>query len=373
MKVSRGALLPALLLAACSSSSSDGGPSTTPPVATPQPPQVSQPAPPSRPPECEAQDTVLQAAIDGARKSPSAVLAVKNAACGTTAYFSGDAKNGDKDSLWRIGSVTKTFVSAVILSLLDEQKLTLDDPISKYVTGIPSGDSITLTMLLAHTSGLYNYTEAFGFDETKTYTPADLVALATGAQPYFAPGQGFHYSNTNYVLLGMVAAQVGGAKISALVRTRALEKAKLAHTFFDGEETPIGTIGKGFGVSGADETNQVNMTGPWAAGAMVATASDLVEWATTLYATDAILSAPTRALMTANAGANQYGLGVIVLPASVTLGGGVGLGHDGQIDGYNTQMFYFAAKETAIAAIVDQDGTDANDISLAALKVLFEK
>jgi D-alanyl-D-alanine carboxypeptidase len=360
---------------ACGGGSSDDAASPEP--AAPPPPPPEAPPAPARSPACVEQDTKLQAALDGARTTKNAMLSVKNAACGTSVYVSGDPKNATQESLWRIGSITKTFTSAVILSLVAEEKIALADPLEKYVPGVPGGDGVTVRMLLNHTSGIFSYTESPKFDQTKTYTPSELVALATEHARYGAPGEAFHYSNTNYVLLGMIAEIAGGAKLGALVRARAIAKAGLTHTFFDGEEPVEGVLAKGFGVSGEDATNAVNMSGPWAAGAIVASGADLAEWVAALYGSNAVLDAPTRALLTEGAitslEGGTYGLGVIVLPASVTAGGGKALGHDGAIDGYQAQAFYFTGKETAIASVVNSTSGDPNAISLAAAEVLFAK
>jgi D-alanyl-D-alanine carboxypeptidase len=359
----------------CACSSSTGGTPGGDPTPAAIPP-VDPPAP-ERDPACVDQDTKLQAALDGARKSPNAVLAVRNAACGTSVYVSGDPKNADTGSLWRIGSITKTFTSTVIMSLVAEGKISLDDPLSKYVADVKGTDGVTVRMLLNHTSGIFNYTESKAFDQSKKYAPADLVALATANAAYFAPGQGWHYSNTNYILLGMIGEKAGGAKIGALVRARAIAKAGLEHTFFDGEEALGGTLAKGFDSAGDDVTTAVDPSGPWSAGAIAASGADLADWVFTLYGTDEVLDAPTRALLTKDAytslDTGTYGLGVIVMSSQETGGRGTALGHDGAIAGYFSQAFYFTTKNASIAAVVNADGASPNDITLAAMTVLFPK
>ncbi|MBK7396079.1 MAG: beta-lactamase family protein [Myxococcales bacterium] len=327
-----------------------------------------------RPDACTAIDGELQAALDSARgKNPNATLAVQDEACGLRAFVSGDAANATPTTLWRMGSVTKTFVSAVILGLVKEGKVALTDPLSKWVDAVPKTDGVTVRMLLNHTSGIFNYTEdpAFFTDRTKKWTPREIVDLATKTDPYFAPGADFHYSNTNYALLGMIAEKAGGKKISALIRERAIGPAGLSATFFDGEEAVVGTMTKGF-TGTKDVTFISDMSGPWAAGAMVAPAIDLARWASTLYGTTKILDADQRKTLLADpASGGNYGLGVVILKPAVTVGGGQALGHDGAIDGFATQMFWFEGKKTAVASIVNKTGGDANAITLAAVRILF--
>ncbi len=323
---------------------------------------------------CTAIDGELQAALDGARgKNPNATLAVQDEACGLRAFVSGDAATATPTTLWRIGSVTKTFVSAVILGLVKDGKVALTDPLSKWVDSVPKTDGVTVRMLLNHTSGIFNYTEdsAFFLDRKKKWTPREIVDLATKNDPYFAPGTDFHYSNTNYALLGMIAEKAGGKKISALIRERAITPAGLAATFFDGEEPVVGTMTTGF-TGTKDVTFISDMSGPWAAGAMVGPAIDLARWASGLYGSTKILDLDQQKTLLADpAASGRYGLGVVILPATATAGGGRAFGHDGAIDGFATQMFWFEGKKTAVAAIVNKSGGDVNAITLAAIKILF--
>jgi D-alanyl-D-alanine carboxypeptidase len=254
--------------------------------------------------------------------------------------------------------------------LVGEGKLTLDDPLAKWVTNVPNSDGVTVRMLLNHTSGIYNYTEISSFtkDLQKVWTPRELVEFATMEPPYFAPGSDFHYSNTNYVLLGMIAEAAGGAKVGALVRARALDKAGLTHTFFDGEETVTGTMARGFSSTGRDVTNAVHPSGPWAAGAMVASPADLADWVAALYGSSRVLGDNERAALTADA-QGGYGLGVVVEgPAG---NAGSSLGHGGAINGFYTDAFYYPDHDTAVAAIVNEDGASPGILMSGARRILF--
>src|SRR3954454_18031635 len=133
------------------------------------------------------------------------------------------------DDHFRIGSNTKTFTGTVILQLVDEGKLGLDDPVSKYQPEVPNGENITIRQLLDMTSGLYNYSEDKDFNETldtepdKVWTPEEVVEIGFKNEPYFAPGEGFHYSNTNTVLLGMIVEQLTGKSLEQEFQERLFE------------------------------------------------------------------------------------------------------------------------------------------------------
>ena len=132
----------------------------------------------------------------------------------------------------RIGSITKSFTGTVVLQLVDEGWLGLDDPISRHLAGVPNGDNITIRQLLNMTSGLYNYSEDRGFNESldadpgRVWTPEELLAIGLGRQPYFPPGTGFHYSNTNSVLLGKLVEAGDGRSIGTGIRAEYLPAAQ---------------------------------------------------------------------------------------------------------------------------------------------------
>ena len=127
---------------------------------------------------------------------------------------------------FRIASNTKTMTAAVIVLLAQEGKLRFDDPVSKYVEGVPSGDDITVSELLKMRSGLYNYTsapelaESLDRDPTRVWTPEELLAIAFKRPLAFAPGKEFDYCNTNYALLGRIAEKVSGAPLAKIFQDR---------------------------------------------------------------------------------------------------------------------------------------------------------
>ncbi len=132
----------------------------------------------------------------------------------------------DADTHFRIASNTKTMTAAVIMLLAQEEKLSLDDPVSKYVPDVPNGDRISITDLLKMRSGLYNYTndpiisKTIDTDPAKVWTPAELLAIAFAHPPNFPPGKEYEYNNTNYALLGLVAENVDGKPLAQVMHDR---------------------------------------------------------------------------------------------------------------------------------------------------------
>ena len=228
----------------------------------------------------------------------------------TTAYGTGvrDAQHAiSAEDHIRVGSVTKTWTTTVILQLVQEGKLSLDDPVSKHYADVPNGDAITVEQMLTMRSGLFNYTEtlelnsAMDTDPQRAWKPEELVALAFAHPPYFAPGQGFHYSNTNTVLLGLIAEKVDGKPLGQLFKERIFEPLGLKGTVFPDissnsvpEPHPQGYFfgdnvltmtnpalpedmqkEAAAGTLAPNDVTNVNPSWAWAAGSGISTAADL--------------------------------------------------------------------------------------------------
>src|SRR6266478_7260788 len=154
------------------------------------------------------------------------------------------------DTHFRIASNTKTMTAAVIVLLAQEGKLSLDDPVSKYVSGVPDGDNITIAELLNMRSGLYSYDDDPEFwaildrDPTKVWSPAEVLAIAFKNAPYFPPGTGFHYSNDNYALLGLIAEKIDGKPLAQAMQDRLFGPLGLQHTLLPG--STVSTIPEPF-------------------------------------------------------------------------------------------------------------------------------
>jgi D-alanyl-D-alanine carboxypeptidase len=161
---------------------------------------------------------------------PGAFLLLRTPDGEFTSAYGATVLDGDAaptaDTHVRIGSNTKTWTGTVILQLVGEGLLGLDDPVSAYRPDVPNGASITIRMLLNMRSGLYNYTEDLGIaeamdaDPQRAWDPEELVAVGLAGPPYFAPGEGYHYSNTNTVLLGLIAEQLTGTDLPTLFADR---------------------------------------------------------------------------------------------------------------------------------------------------------
>ncbi len=189
----------------------------------------------------------------------------------------------DTRDIFRIGSLTKTFTATVILQLIDEGKVRLDDSLYKYYPKVPNSKNITVRQLLNMTSGLHSYTEiewvqeAFFTHRFRAWSPEELVKAAISVKPDFPPGKGFHYTNTNYVLLGMIIEKVTGNKLEFEIKKRIIDRLRLSHTVFPiGPEIGEGAIhGYMYEDGKPEDWTKENVSWGWAAGAMISNMYDI--------------------------------------------------------------------------------------------------
>ena len=250
---------------------------------------------------------------------------------------------------FRIGSITKGYVSTVVLQLVGEGRLTLDDTVERWLPGlVPNGAGITVRQLMNHTSGLYNYTDvpfylALLRDPLKTWRPLQLVHLAVAHPPDFAPGASWKYSNTNYILLGLIVAAVDGvsqpldmAAPAFEVYRRIVAPRGLWHTRFPLTDPDIhGPHPHGyvidlppeFGFPPVLDMTRFDPSWAWTAGAIVSTLDDVADFHRALFTGELLGPEQQRELETTVAAGDgvDYGLGVFKLDTPC----GTAWGHDG--------------------------------------------
>ncbi|MCX4630990.1 serine hydrolase domain-containing protein [Streptomyces sp. NBC_01443] len=260
----------------------------------------------------------------------------------------------------RIASETKTFTVTAMLELVDDGLVGLDDPVSKYVAGVPDGGRITLRQLAGMRSGLFPYTadpdfvQALVADPRRQFTPKELLAYGFRHPNTFGPGEKFQYANTNTVLLGLVVEKVSGLSLADFIHQRVDRPAQLGRTLFPpaaefpsphahgySDLTPTGRT--------ADATDW-NPSWGWAAAAMISDLHDLRRWARIL-ATGTLLSPATQAerlkmLPTGLAG-NEYGLGIFDNHGWI--------GHNGSLPGYECVAVHLPSRRATLVVLINTD------------------
>jgi D-alanyl-D-alanine carboxypeptidase len=382
----------AVAIAVAGCGASPGGTPTPTPSPTPTPTPTPTPLPsiypvPTTQPQVaaaapaavldDATAGALQTAIDTVKnkyKIPGLSVAVVFPDGATWTGQSGYAVSASKtavtpDTLFSVGSISKTFTGALALRLMEQGVIGLDDPLAKYLPNFPNASKITIRMLMNHTSGIRDIFEAaifknFDANHSKRWTADQVLALIS--RPYFAPGAGYHYSNTNFIILGEVIEKATGKTVAELVHSEFLAPLGLDHTFLQWEEAPNGPLAHGYAGSASKQTDisagQALMpyvseaTAVGAAGGVVSTAKDIATWATALYdgafldeateasMTDVTLTAPFKPPL-------MYGLAFEQLP----IAGRLAWGHRGHLDGFWSTVAYFPDLHVTVALLTNSD------------------
>ncbi|MFE9323199.1 serine hydrolase domain-containing protein [Nocardia sp. NPDC052278] len=306
---------------------------------------------------------------------PGAVVVVKSPKQGNWAAAFGiraidTSEPMTVDDYFRIGSNTKTMTSTVILQLAQDGKLSLDDPIDKYWPGVPNGDRITIAQLNEMRSGLYSYTfdpqfnAALDNEPKKVWTPEELLAIAFAHPVNFQPGEKFEYSNTNFILLGLVIEKLTNMTAAENLRKRIFEPLGLEDTSLPAPTdssipdphpqgyafgTNVSTIDtyalppaqRAEAVAGTlKPTNQtdINVSWAWTAGGAISTADEMATYVQALVG-GRLLDAKMQKtrldsiqpIDPANPDQAGYGLGIVRFGTHL-------IGHDGQLPGFMTFM-----------------------------------
>jgi D-alanyl-D-alanine carboxypeptidase len=259
---------------------------------------------------------------------------------------------------FRIGSNTKTFVISVLLQLVDEGKLNLDDPLSKFALGvtIPNAEHITIRELCEMRSGLFEAYDTPEIDPLKltgemTFDPRTLIGWAVRQKPYFAPGTAYKYSNTNYLLLGLVIESVTNDSVADQIRTRLLVPFDLTETSYPATQAMPAPWAHGYGLGQHGDWEDVSNTIPvslmGAAGEMISDVADMKRWVA-LYVTG-----KTNAAATQRERLNCIPIGEGNLAFGLGIGCSAGwYGYTGGLPGYNTAGYYFPSSGVTIIAWV---------------------
>ncbi|MCW6006970.1 beta-lactamase family protein [Micromonospora sp. CPCC 205371] len=254
----------------------------------------------------------------------------------------------------RVGSITKTFVATTILQLAGERRLGLDDPVGTLLPDVVTGEvgeRVTVRMLLNHTSGIGNYTDAIFTTldtlesvRTITYTPKELVAIALDMPRTGEPGATYSYSNSNYILAGLIIQRLTGNDPAAEITRRILRPLRLTDTYFPGADPTIRRphAGAYFAALGVRDFSTYNMTWAWMAGELISTTSDLNDFYKALFGGKLLSPALLAQMRTtvpfdpSTPESGGYGLGVYFIDTPC----GQIWGHDGGVVGQVTVSWH---------------------------------
>lgn len=267
------------------------------------------------------------------------------------------------DTAFRLGSLTKQFAAAVVLQLAGEGRLSLDDPVRKFVPGFPDpGGGATVRQLLNHTSGIQSYTDLPGWDApaaiARPQTTAQLIARFADRPAQFEPGTDYRYNNSGYVLLAAVIEQVTGRPWEEAVGRRLTAPLGLTSIGHGRRESSTPGFATGYTRRGDGSWTRaplIDMSVPSAAGALIGTAHDMARWSLALHGGKVV---------------PQLLYAEMVSPAelkggrSAPYGFGLGLGevrglpavmHSGGIQGFRTFALYVPSRRLGVTVLTNSD------------------
>ncbi|MFY2786894.1 serine hydrolase domain-containing protein [Rhodococcus sp. MALMAid1271] len=313
------------------------------------------------------------------------------------------------DSHFRIGSITKTMVATLMLQLVRDGRIRLDDPVSMYRSDVPNGDQIPISQLLDMQSGLFSYTESWSFNQTLdnepeyVWDPEDLLSISNSNSPYFPPGGGFRYTNTNTILSALIIEQITGQPLAALLYDHIFKPLGLtdttfpaaadnsmpdpyAHGYLYGTNTSAlssvalsnaeATAARAGSELPSDVTN-LNPSWIWAAGGSISTAADVASYARSLVGSSdpigdelqrqRLASVEPRAVEPSEI---EYGLGLESF--------GPMIGHDGAIPGYQSFMGHDPDRNITVVVLCNlrdgvSGGRPANEIAYNIIRSLYPR
>ena len=258
------------------------------------------------------------------------------------------------DTKFRIGSVSKQFTAAAILRLAEEGKLSLADPLEKHFPGFPKG--VVLRQLLNHTSGIHSYTEKPEFlgKVAKPIAPDDLIAWFRNDPPDFAPGEGFHYNNSAYFLLGEVVAKVSGKPFATCLDEMFFGPLGMKHTGIYRNASPPPAAAAGYSIAEGKATPALDWDMSWAggAGALYSTVGDLFLWNEALFGGKILKQASFKDMITPvklpeGVDGMNYGYGLMMselsrLPA---------IGHGGGLNGWSSDLMRLPDQDCTVVGL----------------------
>jgi D-alanyl-D-alanine carboxypeptidase len=274
-----------------------------------------------------------------------------------------------------------------VMQLAAEGTLSLDDPLSAWLPDYAHHNGATLRQLLAHTSGIFNYFEhpsysarVFGQPD-HSWTPSEIVRDFAAA-PYFPAGTRYHYSNTGFVLLGMVIEQATGNSLDAELRSRLFEPLGMGDTFFQGEQAPPARAAHGYLVGRTGNARLINdgtdyrpttsaATVAWAAGSIAASGADLAVWARALY--DGSVVEPEYLAQMTDFSANPYsGLAYGLGTRTRWLHGYQAVGHTGSLRGFAAAMWHFPDQDITVVVLSNRGRVDVLPVADALTREAME-
>jgi CubicO group peptidase (beta-lactamase class C family) len=283
-----------------------------------------------------------------------------------------DVENNVKateNSKYRIGSISKSFTTVLILKAVEEKKLNLNQTIDKWFPEIINAKEITVKHLLSHRSGIHNFTNDKDYLtwNTQPKTEKELVEIIAKGASDFNPDSKAEYSNSNFVLLTFILEKTFTKSYSELLQELIVKPLELKNTYVFGKINPINNECKSYSFEGTWKLEtETDYTVPLGAGAITSTPTDLTIFADALFNGKLVTNESLEIMKTIKEG---YGIGLFQFPFHNS----VGYGHTGGIDGFSSVYSHFADDKISYALISNGSNFSINNISVAVLSAVYDK
>ncbi|RIV41835.1 serine hydrolase domain-containing protein [Flagellimonas pelagia] len=272
-----------------------------------------------------------------------------------------------ENTLYRVGSISKTFTAVLILKAVEEGKLSLSQTLDAFFPSIPNSEKITVAQMLNHHSGIHNFTNGPGFMEWRTQpkTEQEMVQIIAAGGSDFVPGIQAAYSNSNYVLLSYLLQQVYQQPYAVILQEKILDPLHLQHTQFGDATLPEAKKTRSYTYQiGWQPVADTHYTIPMGAGGILMSAPDLVKFIEALFQGKLLSKTSLETMLTQTDG---YGMGIF----EAELFHKKAYTHDGKIDGFNAFYYYFPEEKTTYALLSNAENYELGQVNQAVLAYTF--
>jgi CubicO group peptidase (beta-lactamase class C family) len=275
----------------------------------------------------------------------------------------------DNNTKYRIGSISKTFTTVLVLKAVNEGKLKLTDNIDTWFPTIKNANKITISDLLYHRSGIHNFTadEDYLKWNTEKKSEKEMIEIISKGGSDFEPGTKAEYSNSNFVLLSYILQNIYKKNYAQLLNEQIVKPIDLKNTYLGKKINIKNNECYSYSFKGSwIKEGETDMSIPMGAGAIVSTPSDLTKFSNALFNGKLVSPEDIELMKTLK---NNTGMGLFKVPFYDKFG----YGHNGGIDGYTSAMYHFADDNVSIAVTSNGTNFDNNQISIALLSAVYNK
>lgn len=307
-------------------------------------------------------DSVIQKATKGFPAGVSVLIAKNGLPVFEKGYGTASIELGvpmSPEKVFRIGSLSKQFTAVAILKLMEEGKLTLADPLTKYIPDYPMGEKITISHLLSHTSGIKELSEMKDFpiavDKTSKAAPLKLIDMFKNQPMSFLPGEKWAYCNSGYILLGYIIEKASGMPYEDYITSNFLRPLKMDHSWCGDQFQLIANEVNGYkgGANGIEKEDYQLLNNVYSAGNIMSTPEDLLKWNNAVFAGKVIskksLDLATSPVTLNNGEKTYYGYGWFIK----NVNGAMSIEHSGRISGFRANALYLPKEDTYLVILTN--------------------